>query len=109
VAARRFAQSDVKAGPVRLFGGLRHSFTGQGSRFLSPSGGAAVGRGRLRGRVSVYRSFRAPTLNELFREFRAGNTDTRECRAAASCSVPGGLTERERRPRFTAYRTRWRT
>jgi outer membrane receptor protein involved in Fe transport len=35
-----------------------------------------MGKKRLRARGSVYRSFRAPTLNELYREFRAGNTDT---------------------------------
>ena len=28
-------------------------------------------------RGSVYRSFRAPTLNELYRDFRAGNAETR--------------------------------
>jgi outer membrane receptor protein involved in Fe transport len=72
-----FAQSDFQAGPARFFAGLRHSFTGEDSTFLSPSAGFSVGRGRLRGRGSVYRSFRAPTLNELFREFRAGNTITR--------------------------------
>ena len=31
----------------------------------------------LRARGSVYRAFRAPTLNELYRDFRAGNTETR--------------------------------
>jgi outer membrane receptor protein involved in Fe transport len=71
-----FVQGDWSTGPARLFGGVRHSFTGQGHRFFSPSAGAAVGRGRLRARGSVYRSFRAPTLNELFREFRVGNAVT---------------------------------
>src|SRR5262249_20940629 len=69
-----FGQADVKLGPARFFAGLRHSFTGQDSTFLSPSAGFSAGRGRLRARGSVYRSFRAPTLNELFREFRAGTT-----------------------------------
>jgi outer membrane cobalamin receptor len=72
-----FAQSDFKAGPARFFAGLRHSFAGQDQRFLSPSAGLSAGLGRLRARGSVYRSFRAPTLNELYREFRAGNTITR--------------------------------
>jgi outer membrane cobalamin receptor len=72
-----FAQSDVKAGPARFFAGLRHSFAGGDNRFLSPSAGATAGRGRWRVRTSVYRSFRAPTLNELYREFRAGNATTR--------------------------------
>ena len=71
-----FGQADLTVGPVRFFGGLRHSFTGQDNTFLSPSGGLSLGRGRWRARGSVYRSFRAPTLNELYREFRAGSTDT---------------------------------
>ena len=72
-----FGQGDYKLGPLRLYGGLRHSFAGQDTTFLSPSGGFSLGKGRWRARGSVYRSFRAPTLNELFREFRAGNTITR--------------------------------
>jgi outer membrane cobalamin receptor len=71
-----FAQTDYGFGPVRLYGGLRHSFAGRGNRFLSPSAGLTAGRKRLRVRGSVYRAFRAPTLNELFREFRVGNTVT---------------------------------
>lgn len=72
-----FGQADVNAGPLKLFVGLRHQFTGQDSRFWSPSAGLAFGRGTVRARGSVYRSFRAPTLNELFRDFRAGNAETR--------------------------------
>jgi outer membrane cobalamin receptor len=71
-----FAQSDVAVGPARFFLGARHSVTGQDSSFFSPSGGAVLGRGPFRARASLYRSFRAPTLNELFREFRVGNTVT---------------------------------
>ncbi len=71
-----FAQADGQFGPVLLYAGLRHSFTGDGGTFLSPTAGAAFGRKRLRVRGSVYRGFRAPTLNELYREFRVGNTDT---------------------------------
>jgi outer membrane cobalamin receptor len=71
-----FTQADATLGAFRLFGGLRHSFAGQGSKFLSPSAGASFARKRLRLRSSVYRAFRAPTLNELYREFRVGNTDT---------------------------------
>lgn len=71
-----FAQGDVTAGPARFYLGGRHQFTGQDRKFFSPSAGAVVGHGWVRGRASVYRSFRAPTLNELFREFRAGNTAT---------------------------------
>jgi outer membrane cobalamin receptor len=71
-----YGQADVTLGWVKLFGGVRHSFAGGGSEFLSPSGGFVVGKKRLRARGSVYRSFRAPTLNELYRTFKAGNTTT---------------------------------
>jgi outer membrane receptor protein involved in Fe transport len=70
-----FAQFDYRAGPAEFFFGARHQFTG-GDTFFSPSAGFALGRGKWRARGSVYRAFRAPTLNELFREFRQGNTDT---------------------------------
>jgi outer membrane cobalamin receptor len=72
-----FGQADVSLGPVKLFTGVRHSFAGMGSQFLSPNGGFVVGKKSLRARGSVYRSFRAPTLNELYRDFSAGNTTTR--------------------------------
>ncbi len=71
-----FGQADVSFGPFNFYGGIRHSFTGRGGTFLSPSGGVSVGHGRLRASGSVYRAFRAPTLNELFREFRVGNSIT---------------------------------
>jgi len=72
-----FLQSDVKAGPVKFFGGGRIHAAGNQSAFFSPSGGFVVGKKQWRGRGTVYRSFRAPTLNELYREFRAGNAVTR--------------------------------
>ncbi|HWB86408.1 MAG TPA: TonB-dependent receptor [Bryobacteraceae bacterium] len=71
-----FAQADAKFGSARFFGGLRQSFTGQDSHFVSPSAGVVLGSRRLRLRGSVYRSFRAPTLNELYRQFSVGNTVT---------------------------------
>ncbi|HBY61594.1 MAG TPA: TonB-dependent receptor, partial [Solibacterales bacterium] len=89
-----FGQADVGRGPVRLFGGIRHQFTGQEQRFWSPSAGLSVGRGSVRGRVSAYRSFRAPTLNELYREFRVGNAVTQandRLRAEALQGVEGGV------------------
>lgn len=72
-----FGQLDYTAGPLQLFGGIRHEFTGGGDTFVSPNGGFAVGRGKFRARGSVYRAYRAPTLNELYREFIQGNTDTK--------------------------------
>ncbi|MGH9628613.1 MAG: TonB-dependent receptor, partial [Bryobacteraceae bacterium] len=72
-----FAQADFTAGPAKIFAGGRHQFTGRDQTFFSPSTGIVVGRGRFRGRGTVYRSFRAPTLNELYREFRVGNAVTR--------------------------------
>lgn len=72
-----FAQSDVTLGILRLFGGGRVHAAGVQSAFFSPSGGFVVGKKSWRGRGTAYRSFRAPTLNELYREFRAGNAVTR--------------------------------
>lgn len=66
-----FGQGDFKAGPARLFAGYRQEL-GR----ANPSAGLVFGHGRIRARGSVYRSFRSPTLNELYREFRVGNTDT---------------------------------
>lgn len=71
-----FGQADAGVGPWRLFGGLRGQDPGTGSVFWMPSGGASLGSERWRWRASAYRAFRAPTLNELFREFRAGNAVT---------------------------------
>ena len=71
-----FGQADYSWRQLKLFGGSRYHFTGTTS-FYSPSSGFSYGfRGGLRVRGSAYRSFRAPTLNELYREFRAGNTTT---------------------------------
>lgn len=83
-----FGQGDVELGPVRLFAGIRHQFTGQhGETFVSPNGGIAVGIKRIRLRASGYHSFRAPTLNELYRQFRVGNALT----LANPNLVPEGL------------------
>jgi outer membrane cobalamin receptor len=75
-----FAQGDVRWKSLSLYGGSRYHWTGmQGTGttgFYSPSGGFRFGRRRLAIRGSAYRAFRAPTLNELYREFRAGNTVT---------------------------------
>lgn len=71
-----FAQASATAGRVRLFGGLRRHDPGRGSAFWMPSGGAAAGGEKWRARISAYRALRAPTLNELYREFRVGNAVT---------------------------------
>jgi outer membrane receptor protein involved in Fe transport len=72
-----FLQGDLNEGPVRFFAGARHQFTGQdGHQFFNPSGGFLLGKNRWRTRGSVYRAFRSPTLNELYRQFRVGNTTT---------------------------------
>jgi outer membrane cobalamin receptor len=70
-----FSQGDVRFDRLQLYGGLRRHMAGA-REFWSPSGGAAFDAGRVRLRASGYRAFRAPTLNELFREFRAGNVRT---------------------------------
>ena len=71
-----FVQGDYRIGGLQLFAGARHQFTGQDRQFFSPSAGLAYGHNRWRGRGSVYRAYRAPTLNELYRQFRTGNTVT---------------------------------
>ncbi len=72
-----FGQTDFALGRrVRAHAGLRHDFSGRGNTFLSPSAGLVIADGPRRWRASAYRSFRAPTLNELFRIFSAGNTLT---------------------------------
>ncbi|MEZ5400784.1 MAG: TonB-dependent receptor [Bryobacteraceae bacterium] len=72
----RFFQADAKAGPVQFFLGARHHVPGAGRQFFSPSFGMATGYKRVRARGTLYRSFRAPTLNELYRQFAAGNATT---------------------------------
>ena len=71
-----FGQFNASLDGVHLYGGIRESFTGNSGRFLSPSAGLAYGKKSLRLRGSVYRAFRAPTLNELYRNFSVGNTLT---------------------------------
>jgi outer membrane cobalamin receptor len=61
---------------VNLFLGSRVDYLGNGRAFYSPNGGFTFGRGIWRVRGSLYRSFRAPTLNELYRVFRVGTTQT---------------------------------
>ena len=72
-----FVQLDAGSPSAKVFLGSRYQFTGTDQQFYSPSGGFTLGRRMLRARGSVYRAFRAPTLNELYRDFRAGNTETR--------------------------------
>ncbi len=72
----RFVQGDFGSGIFRVFAGARHHVPGAGRQFFSPSAGMTAGKGAWRGRASLYRSLRAPTLNELFREFRQGNAVT---------------------------------
>ena len=71
-----FAQFDLREGPVQMFGGARQEFTVGNQTFFSPNGGLVVGKGKVRARGTVYRAFRAPTLNELYRQFRVGNATT---------------------------------
>jgi outer membrane receptor protein involved in Fe transport len=71
-----FGQGELISGPARFFTALRGDSPGRGAGFLNPSAGAALMFGPVRGWFSFYRGFRAPTLNELYREFRVGNTVT---------------------------------
>lgn len=99
-----FGQGDLSIGPVRFFAGIRQQYTGEkGETFVSPNGGVAVGIHRFRLRASGYRSFRAPTLNELYRQFRVGNVLT----LANPQLVPEGLTGVESGFDWTGERTRF--
>jgi outer membrane cobalamin receptor len=84
-----FGQADFTVGLLRLFAGARHQFTGTNDTFFSPNAGFVIGKGVVRARGSVYRAFRAPTLNELYREFRVGNTITQANAALQSETVFG--------------------
>ena len=90
-----FVQADFAAGPrTRIYGGLRHDFTDRGNDFWSPRAGLAFSEGPRRWRASVYRSFRAPTLNEFFRQFRVGNITTlsnRQLRPETMFGAQAGL------------------
>jgi outer membrane cobalamin receptor len=96
-----FTQTDAPLGPARIYGGLRFHDTG-GNRFWTPSGGVAAARGRWRARASAYRAFRAPTLNELYREFRAGNAVT----LANAALAPEKMTGVEAGGEWAGERTR---
>ncbi len=98
-----FGQGDVSTGPVRFFAGIRQQYTGRnGETFVSPNGGVAVGLRRFRLRASGYRSFRAPTLNELYRQFRVGNVLT----LANANLIPESLTGVEAGFDWTGERSR---
>ena len=84
-----FAQFNAGTPTARVFLGGRYQFTGD-ETFFSPSAGFALGRGRFRFPGSGYRSFRAPTLNELYREFRVGNAVTLPNAALRSETLTGG-------------------
>ena len=105
-----FVQGQVRLGRVDLFAGGRHDFTGLGNQFFSPSAGVTVGAGRWRIRATAYRAFRAPTLNELYRGFRQGNTVT-EANADLHQETAWGaetgfdLVGESRRLSVTAYHT----
>ncbi len=70
-----FVQADRAWKRTRWLGGLRRHMAGA-REFWSPSAGVTYGQGQWRARASGYRAFRAPTLNEMYREFRVGNAVT---------------------------------
>lgn len=100
-----FAQARGTLGLITGFAGVRYQ-----EDFLSPNAGLVIGRRWWRLRGSVNRGFRAPTLNELYREFRAGNAVTqanpllapeRSFSSEAGADIYLGST----RASLTAYRT----
>jgi outer membrane cobalamin receptor len=70
-----FAQADYRVGPVQFFGGIRYEFTDAQHNITAPNGGITYARGIFRLRGSLNRSFRVPTLNELYRPYRQGNIE----------------------------------
>ncbi len=71
-----FAQADYHVGSVQFFGGIRYQFTDARNNITAPNGGIAYSKGIFRFRGSLNRSFRVPTLNELYRPYRQGNIET---------------------------------
>ncbi|GAB4413283.1 MAG: TonB-dependent receptor [Bryobacter sp.] len=71
-----FGQGTFTVKDWQIFAGSRGHFAGSAGNFYAPNAGLAWAKGRWRARASAYRAFRAPTLNELYREFRAGNAIT---------------------------------
>ena len=61
-----YGQADATLGWLKLFAGVRHSFAGEGSRFLSPSGGFVAGKKRLPSPAKLWRrpakSFSHPSV-----------------------------------------------
>jgi outer membrane receptor protein involved in Fe transport len=104
-----FFQLQAQSRGLRLFAAARYDLTGQDRAFFSPSGGFVAGRGPLRVRGSLYRSFRAPTLNELHRAFRVGNALTEanpDLRPEKLFGAEAGadLVGESRKLSFTVYR-----
>ena len=75
-----YGQADATLGPVKTLRRRAPQLRRQDSQFLSPNGGFVVGKKSLRARGSVYRSFRAPTLNELYRTSRRATPPPRPIR-----------------------------
>lgn len=99
-----FGQANLTIDHVTLYGGVRQQYTGErGQTFVSPNAGMAVGLGHFRLRAAGYRSFRAPTLNELYRPFRVGDVLTQ----ANAALVPEGLTGAEAGFDWSAEDTRF--
>jgi len=104
-----FAQADYRVGPVQFFGGIRYQFTDARNNITAPNGGIAYGRGILRLRGSLNRSFRVPTLNELYRPYRQGDILTLANPALVPETMNGGefgfdLKGRDKRLSVTLFR-----
>ena len=84
-----FVQADARIGALRVFGGGRQE-TAAGRHYFNPSAGLVLGSSRWRARGTVYRSVRSPSLNEIYRDFRAGNTLTQSNAALLPETLFGG-------------------
>lgn len=85
-----FGQADYTAGPFQFFGGIRYQFTDAHNNIAAPNGGITYTRGILRIRGSLNRSFRVPTLTELYRPYRMGNILTLPNSALVPETMNGG-------------------
>lgn len=72
-----FVQGRANFKQLTLFAGVRPQWIGDGEFLAAPNGGITYAIRNLRLRASGYRAYRAPTLNELYRDFAVGNAITR--------------------------------
>jgi outer membrane receptor protein involved in Fe transport len=104
-----FTQAAYQIGPVQLSGGIRYQFTDAQNNITAPNGGITYTKGIFRLRGALNRSFRVPTLNELYRPYQQGNILTLANPLLTPETMDGGeigfdLNGKTRRLSITAFR-----